>query len=114
MTTGEDGTYIPVDTVFELLANPRRRAVLRILPTTGEMTLRALSTAVAARENGLDADQLSTQQRKRVSIALHQHHLPKLDSGGVVGFDRDRGTVVRTPRATQLDPFLELAATHER
>lgn len=107
------GERLSVDTVFDLLSNARRRAVLRSLSTTRETTLRALSERIAAAENGVDPEALTAAQRKRVAIGLYQSHLPKLARAGVVAYDRDRGTVARTPSAAQLDPFLDLANDHE-
>lgn len=104
---------VPVDTVFALLSNSRRRAVLQTLQETEETTLRSLAQRIAATENGVSVDALTAPQRKRVSIGLYQSHLPKLKRAGVIDYDRDRGTVRRTPATAQLDPFLELAVEHE-
>ena len=111
-TTDREGDRLSVDTIFELLSNSRRRHALRTLRDGEQTTLRALSEQIAASENGIDSDDLSAAQRKRVTIGLYQSHLPKLQRAGVVDYDRNRGTVVRTALADQLDPFLELAVAH--
>jgi hypothetical protein len=46
------------------------------------------------------------KQRKRVYTSLHQTHLPALAEAGVVDYDRDRGTVRLTARASVLDEYL--------
>jgi hypothetical protein len=61
---------------------------------------------IAAKENDITVQQLSSSQRKRVYIGLYQCHLPKMDAAGVVDFDKNRGTIVLNPSADQFEPFL--------
>lgn len=84
-----------LDETFDILRNRRRRDVLVYLSGTEDnsATLGDLAEHVAAKENGIDEDQLSSTQRKRVYIGLYQCHLPKMDDVGVVEYDQDRGTV---------------------
>jgi hypothetical protein len=42
-----------------------------------------------------------------VYVSLYQAHLPKLDEFGAVDFDRDRGTVDRTPQTDDLLRYLD-------
>jgi len=42
-----------------------------------------------------------------VYVSLYQAHLPKLDDFGAISFDRDRGTVERTPRTDELLRYLD-------
>ncbi|MFB6104536.1 MAG: hypothetical protein ABEJ57_05545, partial [Halobacteriaceae archaeon] len=65
-----------------------------------------LTTAVAADENGIAEDELTYKQRKRVYTSLHQTHLQKLDDVGLVEYDRNRGTVALTERATIVKSYL--------
>ena len=87
---------VGLDETFDILRNQRRRDVLLYLVDTedGTATLGDLAEHVAAKENEIEPDQLSSKQRKRVYIGLYQCHLPKLDESGVVEYDQDRGTVV--------------------
>jgi hypothetical protein len=57
------------------------------------MTLNELAEQIAGDENDIGVEDLSSQQRKRVYVSLHQNHLPKMDDMGVVDYDRDRGTI---------------------
>jgi DNA-binding transcriptional ArsR family regulator len=96
------------DDVFSLLSNRRRRLALHYLRrSSGSASVRELSRQIAAWENGVEADELTYKQRKRVYTSLHQTHLPKLDDSAVVAYDRDRGTVTVTDLATELDPYLD-------
>lgn len=101
---------LPLDTVFELLRNDRRRRVLEYLDENeGEATLSELAERIAAIENDTTEEALSSQQRKRVYVGLYQCHLPKMDGAGVIEFDENRGDVERLPAADQLHPYLEAA-----
>lgn len=94
---GEDSTSaagLPLDVVFDLLSNERRRRVLRFLcGESASTTLGELAEYVAAIENGKSVRALSSAERKRVYIVLYQCHLPKLDDAGVIEFDENRKTI---------------------
>jgi DNA-binding transcriptional ArsR family regulator len=94
------------DTVFSVLSNERRRQVLRHLHDRGGSNVRELSQQLAAWENDVQPEAVTYKQRKRVYTSLHQTHLPALAEAGVVDYDRDRGTVRLTARASVLDEYL--------
>lgn len=99
------------DVIFELLRVERRRLTVRELRADGPSTdLSTLARRLAAEENGIDVDAVSSTQRKRVYIALYQAHLPKLDDAGVVSFDSRAGTVEIAENASLLYPYLDLDA----
>lgn len=80
--------------IFDILRNSRRRAVINHLRMAGtSMTLGELAEQIASDECDASVKQLTSKQRKRVYVSLHQNHLPKMDSKGVVNYDQDRGTV---------------------
>ncbi len=94
----ECGRTISKEEAFDLLRNERRRIALEYLRSEGKTaTMGELAEHVAAAENGTDTDRLSSQQRKRAYVSLHQNHLPKMDEVGVVAYDKDRGTVSLCP-----------------
>lgn len=106
-TNPSDTAPLSLDVKFELLKNKRRRDLLCYLEERDEVvTLSDLAEHVAAIENGVPESQLSSQQRKRVYVALYQCHLPILDRADVVNFNQARGLIERTPRADQLRPYL--------
>ena len=92
---GDDSeSQSPIESVFNILRNSRRRAVLDHLRSgDGTSTLKELAEQIAADENNIDVDQLSSQQRKRVYISLYQNHLEKMADAGLIEYDPDRGTV---------------------
>lgn len=100
---------LPKDVVFGLLSAKRRRRVLEFMAENGdETTLSDLADHIAALENDTEIRLLSSQQRKRVYVALYQCHLPKMDDADVIDFDHSRGTVERRPEADQLYAYLEI------
>jgi hypothetical protein len=101
-------TELTQDDVFEILSSPRRRYLLYYLRQRQEpVELTDLAEHVAAWENGIDPDELTTQERKRVYVSLYQTHVPKLDDAGVVDYDADSGMVRLTQRARRIDTYLE-------
>lgn len=96
-----------LDRIFALLKNHRRRLVLEYLRTHESTTQSELARHVAAVENGVDEGAVTSTQRKRVYVSLYQAHLPRLDEFDAVSFDRDRGTVERTPHTDELLAYLD-------
>jgi len=101
--------------VFDILKNERRRAVVRyLLEHDGSADLSDVAEHVAARENGTDVRRLSSQERKRVRIALYQCHLPRMDAARVIEFDKDRGGIELRDVASQLQVYLDVEAQNGR
>jgi DNA-binding transcriptional ArsR family regulator len=104
----EDGYELPLDQIFELLKNTRRRRVLKFLRENGgETTLSEVAEHIAALENDTTVKAINSAQRKRVYVGLYQCHLPKMDDADVVIFDKNRGTIELGPNVEQLEPYLE-------
>lgn len=92
--------------VFDILSNQRRRMVLYYLrQADGRMSVKELAREIAALENEVPVEELTSQQRKRVYVSLYQTHLPKLESTEMVDFD-DEGNVQLTDRAAEIDTYL--------
>lgn len=68
------------DTLYELISNSRRRAVVTLL-ADGRRTMDELSTEIARQECG---SPVKSSERKRVYIALYQVHLDKLLDAAVI------------------------------
>lgn len=86
---------IAAEDLLQALGNGRRRAVIRVL-ATGETDMDTLAVTIAAEENDTTVDEITSEQRKRAYIALHQVHLDALDDCGIVDRQRD-GTIARGP-----------------
>ena len=96
------------DVIFELLKNRRRREVLTYLLEAEEtVTLGELAEQIAAWENDTEVSALSSDQRKRVYVALYQTHLPKMDDAGIVEYDQDRGLISLSDNADLLMMYLD-------
>lgn len=97
------------ETVFEILRNERRRHVLRYLKAhDGEsVAFEDLLEYVTARENDVPIEELTATQRKRTYAGLTQVHLPMLEERGVIQYDPETKEVELTPRARQVEFYLE-------
>jgi len=102
------------DVIFELLKNRRRREVLAYLLEAEEtVTLGELAEQIAAWENDTEVSALSSDQRKRVYVALYQTHLPKMDDAGIVEYDQDRGLISLADNADLLMMYLDTDTHHQ-
>ncbi|WP_132057486.1 DUF7344 domain-containing protein [Halorussus amylolyticus] len=100
-----DACELSPTTVFELLANDRRRYAFHYLATTvGATSLDDLADQIALWERTATAD-----QHRDIRGDLHHRHLPLLADTGVVRYDPDRETVeLRDCGDDLLAPFLKL------
>jgi len=99
---------LPLDHVFEILKNERRRTVLHYLQDHGgTVSLGELAEHVAAVENGTTVAQVTSNERKCVYVGLYQCHLPKMDDMDIVEFNQNRGRISLGPNASQLYEYLE-------
>jgi len=106
----EESEKPPLDLVFGILKNSRRREVLKYLRRREEpVGTGNLAEHIAASENETTPRELTSKQRKRVYVALYQCHLPKMDDAEVVDFDNDRGTVELGDDAIEFDAYLKAA-----
>ena len=96
-------TDLTLDEVCHLLQSQRRRDLLRYLADhDGPVPLSDVAEQIAATENDIDSDQLTSEQRKRVYISLYQTHIPQLEDAGIVEYDSGDSTVVGRPPAQHL------------
>lgn len=102
------------DELFELLANQRRRHILHTLMREDDrLDIGDISQEIAAWEDGMAFEEVSSTDRKRVYTALQQSHLPKMDRVGVVEFDRDRGTIEPTPALEDIEIYMDVVRGRE-
>ena len=108
VSDSDDEEGLSKDVIFELLKNRRRREVLAYLLEAEEtVTLGELAEQIAAWENDTEVNALSSDQRKRVYVALYQTHLPKMDDAGIVEYDQDRGLISLSDNADLLMMYLD-------
>lgn len=98
----ENYHVIPLDPddVFEAISNSRRRQVLLSLARSDSpISAGDLAVELAAIENGVETDAVTSEQRSRVYIALTQVHLDTLQEIGAVKYD-SRSKQVASVEAT--------------
>lgn len=106
---------LPLDQVFEILKNERRRTVLEYLRThEGPVALGELAEHVAAVENDKPVAQVTSNERKCVYVGLYQCHLPKMDNMDIVEFNQNRGRIEVGPNAEQLEEYHDPTETAAR
>jgi hypothetical protein len=106
----EDEEGISKDDAFHILQNARRRAVLRYLAEhddTDRFVMRDVAEEVAAWEHDTTVQQLVSDERQRVYIALYQSHLPKLDKHGIIDYNQSRGVVETTELTAAFEPYID-------
>jgi DNA-directed RNA polymerase subunit RPC12/RpoP len=113
-STRPDAVPFSPGTLFEVLADDRRRYVLYyLLEADGRGTLADLADQLAAREAETAVDALKERERKSVATDLHHVTVPRLADCGLVDFDPETGKVTATERLRQAEPFLDFARTTE-
>lgn len=100
-------TELPLDQVFEILRNQRRRYVLRILEGADEpIMIGDLAERIAALENDKAVHEITSSERKRVYVGLYQAHLPKMDGMDVIEFNKPRGVIEPGPNADAFEEYI--------
>jgi hypothetical protein len=100
------------DLVFDLLSNSRRRFVLHYLKQAdGSVRLSELAAEIAAIENDVPVDDLTSQQRKRTYVSLYQTHIPKLQDAGAVTYDAETGMVGLAAGASKIGEYFQQQST---
>jgi hypothetical protein len=86
-----------VDAMLDVLGSRHRRRVLSaVLDAPTPVALEELAAAVAAREDGTKAVEVSPSRRDGLRTRLHHVHLAKLDDVGLVEYDADARMVAGT------------------
>ena len=89
-----EGEPLPIDEIFGLLKNERRRLTLQYLQQhDGPVSLGDLAESIASHENEKPVAQLNAMERKRAYVGLYQCHLPMMDDRGAVEFNKPRGRI---------------------
>lgn len=101
--------------VFEVLSNQRRRYAFHYLKSIERRPVDTyeLTNHVAAWEYDKEPKAVTAEERNRVSTALRQFHLPKMDDAGFVEYDRQRGEAVLREEAAELEVYLDVVPTRD-
>ena len=99
------GGQLPVGDAFGLLADGRRRRILRFLDGRDRATVENIADAIA---DGTDLD-----ERIRLAGSLVHVHLPKLHDSGVVVYDPGAGVVRPTAAVERLLSIADLLVAGE-
>jgi len=101
---------LSTDTVFEVLAEQRRRFLLESLAEHGySLTLADLADEVASREYDAHITEISEDDVLEVYLSLYHQHVPKLAAADVVAYDQDRDLVARASNASVVEQVMALA-----
>ena len=102
------------DEVYTLFSPPRRREIVRYLASEVDddewVDFGEIAKYVAARENGKSVDEVTTDERKTVYVAMYQQHLDVLEEADVIDWDERSGEITR---GTSVDALAELLAVVE-
>ena len=88
LTPTERTRSISPDNLLSAVANEHQRAILNALNDESDNTLEydALVDRVANMIRDEGASRVSDEHRRRVRIALHHTHLPKLEEARIIGY----------------------------
>lgn len=96
------------DDLYKMLKNSRRRTIIRLVDEEDKTNVNYLARRIAAEENDKQPEALTSQERKRVYIALYQNHLPPLDKAGILTYNKPRGHVEATDETGRVAALLEI------
>lgn len=91
--------------IFGVLQNDRRRLVLEILHSQGSQSVRSLSEEIALIESQDEEPKRSI--RKSIYVSLLQTHIPKMESLGIIAYNKEKDTVELLQASQDFDIYLE-------
>lgn len=114
-TTAKPGAESSFDGIFHILSNKRRRYTLHYLMQTqdGTASKREISRRIAAWENGIPLKEVTPDMRKRVYIALHQSHLPKMEESGLLESEAEGSDVSLAEDKGDLQVYVDIVQGEE-
>lgn len=82
---------------LSLLADPHRRAVLERLDRTEDgVEVETLAARIAAELSDATLETVDEDEHRRILLALHHNHLPRLADHDLLEYDLDAGLVTAT------------------
>lgn len=111
----DNGTPLPLETVFQVLENQRRRVILYYLTTcTYPVPFKELVEEVAEQESETQAAEGPTESYEQVAVDLHHTQLPKLAQWGVIEYNTEMELITVAETLRPLDEYLQLAKQHDQ
>jgi len=83
---------------LDLVANKRRRIILRCFEHADSYSLRALAAHIVTVEQDIDYTNVSSSERHAVYVSLYEIHLPTLAETDVLTYDTNTKTATRGPK----------------
>lgn len=103
-----------LNTLFEVLANRRRRYVLHCLREyQTPIALADLADEVATQEQETPLPDIPAEEVKRVYMSLYHTHIPKLVDANIVEYTQEQDLVALSTKSEHVEPFLERATENE-
>ncbi|NUC72562.1 hypothetical protein HTZ84_09610 [Haloterrigena sp. SYSU A558-1] len=103
----EGSANLNTDSLFNLLANQRRRYALSVLSKhQNPIALADLAEEVAIREEDTKITDISPEKVKNIYMMLYHAHIPKLEDENFVEYNQDRDTVIPKFDADRLQSLL--------
>ena len=96
-----------ISTIHEMLKNPRRRIVIRMLSEHGQLAKGDLDRYVAAVECEKPIPQVTDAEENRARSGLSGGHLEKLSENGFISWDRDEHAVSLGPRSDEILAYMD-------
>lgn len=94
--------------LFDVFSNARRRMAVRYLTgRKGTCDLTPVVEQVAAWENGVQPDDVTRAQRRRVYISLYQTHLPMLADHGIIEWNPEDHRIELRQDSRRFEPYLK-------
>jgi hypothetical protein len=105
--TTTSGDTLDEREIHDVLRNDRRRLAIEMLrEEKGVATVRDLSEKIATEETGERPP--PRDKRQSVYVSLHQTHLPKLDTLGIVSYDPSEKEVYLEDRVQEIEVYMEV------
>lgn len=110
----DSDSSLSLNTVFRVLAHPRRRRILYYLTRCNyPVPLKELIEKVAIQESETHVGDIPAEVYEQVALDLHHTQLPKLAELGVVDYSKDLNLIAVTDTLRPLDEYLHLAQQHD-
>lgn len=100
---GSESVPATSNSIYEVIANRRRRYVLLLLLDQNEsVDIKALAKQIAALENDRPVEEVTYDQRKSVYVGLYQSHLPLLKDTGLIRAEQEWARIYLTDRGREV------------